>query len=233
MGSKNRYSKYLLPIILKDRKEGQWYVEPFVGGANMIDKVNGKRIASDINKYLIEMFRALQKGWSPPNSINEDEYQYMRNHKDEFAPELMGFVSIGCSFSGKEWGGYARGNDNNGNSRNYCLESKRNLLKQKETLKDVIFYNKNYWELDIPDGQIWYCDKPYENTTSYNDKFDHKKFWDWARNKSVNNQLFVSEYNAPDDFECLWEKSVVSSLDHKKIAGSVKTETERLFKYKY
>ena len=35
MGSKNRIAKYILPIILKDRKEGQWYVEPFVGGANM------------------------------------------------------------------------------------------------------------------------------------------------------------------------------------------------------
>ena len=43
MGSKARHAKELLPIILKDRKEGQWYVEPFVGGCNMIDKVTGKQ----------------------------------------------------------------------------------------------------------------------------------------------------------------------------------------------
>ena len=56
MGSKNRIAKYLLPIILKDRKEGQWYVEPFVGGANMIDKVDGNRIGADNNEYLIAMW---------------------------------------------------------------------------------------------------------------------------------------------------------------------------------
>ena len=46
MGSKARHAKEMLPIILKDRKEGQWYVEPFVGGCNMIDKVNGNRLES-------------------------------------------------------------------------------------------------------------------------------------------------------------------------------------------
>lgn len=45
MGSKARFAKELLPIILKDRKEGQWYVEPFCGGCNMIDKVTGNRMA--------------------------------------------------------------------------------------------------------------------------------------------------------------------------------------------
>lgn len=41
MGSKNRIAKHLLPIMLKEaEKHGitKW-VEPFVGGANMIDKV--------------------------------------------------------------------------------------------------------------------------------------------------------------------------------------------------
>lgn len=33
MGSKARHAKELLPIILANRKQGQWYVEPFVGGA--------------------------------------------------------------------------------------------------------------------------------------------------------------------------------------------------------
>ena len=44
VGSKNRLSKDILPLILKNRKPGQWYVEPFVGGANLIDKVDGNRI---------------------------------------------------------------------------------------------------------------------------------------------------------------------------------------------
>lgn len=32
LGSKARIAKEILPIILKDRKVGQYYVEPFVGG---------------------------------------------------------------------------------------------------------------------------------------------------------------------------------------------------------
>ena len=54
MGSKNRIAKDILPIMLKDRRENQYWVEPFVGGGNMIDKVDGLRIGADFNKYVIE-----------------------------------------------------------------------------------------------------------------------------------------------------------------------------------
>ena len=57
MGSKNRIANEILPIILKDRTENQWYVEPFCGGCNLIDKVDGNRIANDKNKYIIAMWK--------------------------------------------------------------------------------------------------------------------------------------------------------------------------------
>ena len=60
MGSKNRIAKYILPIMLAERKPDQWCVEPFVGGANMIDKVQGKRIGADINPYLIDALIAIR-----------------------------------------------------------------------------------------------------------------------------------------------------------------------------
>ena len=46
LGSKNRIAKEILPIMLKYRGERVW-VEPFVGGANMIDKVHGHKIGCD------------------------------------------------------------------------------------------------------------------------------------------------------------------------------------------
>ena len=46
-GNKSRIAKHILPIILNDRKPNQWFVEPFVGGANITDKVEGFRLASD------------------------------------------------------------------------------------------------------------------------------------------------------------------------------------------
>lgn len=228
MGSKAKYAKYILPLILKDRKEGQWYVEPFVGGANIIDKVDGNRIGSDINYYLIEMFKAVQAGWEPPTNIDEQEYNHIRNNQDKIEPQLVAFVGIGCSYSGKWFGGFARGNNNKDEPRNYCLESKNSLLKQN--LNEIIFKHCNYFDLEIPYNSIIYADKPYENTTQYKNKFDHNKFWVWAKEMALNNHtIFVSEYNAPPDWECIWEKEVFSSLT--KNTGA-KSSTEKLFRYK-
>lgn len=54
MGSKNRLSKHILPIMLKHRKEGMAWVEPFVGGGNIIDKVKGERIGADSNPHVVD-----------------------------------------------------------------------------------------------------------------------------------------------------------------------------------
>ena len=75
MGSKARHAKEMLPIILKDRKEGQWYVEPFVGGCNMIYNVEGNRLGADVHEYLITMWQAVSVGWLPPSRFTEDEYK--------------------------------------------------------------------------------------------------------------------------------------------------------------
>ena len=80
MGSKARFAKELLPIILKDRKEGQWYVEPFCGGCNMIDKVTGNRMACDNNPFLIAMWDGLinNKCFVPKTHIDKEYYSRMR-----------------------------------------------------------------------------------------------------------------------------------------------------------
>lgn len=104
-GSKNKIAKYILPIILKDRTEGQYYVEPFMGGGNMIDKVDGLRIGNDLNYRLIEMWRALQKGWQPPDEITEDDYEYLKAAQDIEDPALVAFVGTQCTFGSKWFGG--------------------------------------------------------------------------------------------------------------------------------
>src|SRR5210317_1994177 len=95
MGSKARFAKDLLPIILKDRKPGQWYVEPFAGGMNMIDKVTGNRLASDFHNYLIDMFKALvYDSWQPPTSISEELYKDIRSNKDKYPNKLVGYIGF-------------------------------------------------------------------------------------------------------------------------------------------
>ena len=226
MGSKNRIAKHLLPIMLENRGDRTW-VEPFVGGANMIDKVDGKRIGSDFNEYVISLFTGIQNGFIPPNEVSEEEYKQARLNR-EVTP-LVSFIGFGCSYSGKWFGGYARGNTNKGLPRNYCLESKKNILKQAKNLKDVKFIHSSYQDLEIPPNSLIYCDPPYEGTTKYKDGFSHADFWEWCRNKTKEgHQVYISEYNAPNDFKCIWEKEVNSSLT--KDTGSKKA-TEKLFVY--
>jgi len=227
MGSKNRIAKYLLPIMLENIG-GRTWVEPFVGGANMIDKVDGKRIGADLNEYLISLFSGIQNGFIPPNEVTEDEYRNARLNR--IVSPLVSFIGFGCSYSGKWFGGYARGNTNKGEPRNYCFESKKNILKQSANLKGVEFIHSSYKDLEIPDNSLIYCDPPYEGTTKYKDGFNHAEFWEWCRDKTKQgHQVFISEYNAPDDFICVWSKEVNSSLT--KDTGGKKAK-EKLFKLK-
>lgn len=63
VGSKNRLSKDLVPIIQKfiDDNNITHYYEPFVGGANMIDKIRcNNKFGSDIHPYLIALLKQAQ-----------------------------------------------------------------------------------------------------------------------------------------------------------------------------
>ena len=227
MGSKNRHAKEILSLTLKNREREQCYVEPFVGGFNIIDKVKDERIANDKHKYLIELFKGIQNGWIPPDNVSFDEYQKIRENKDSYEACLVGFVGFGCSFSGKWFGGYARGNQNNGQPRNYCLESKKNILKQAENIKGIKIFNVDYFDLEIPRNSIIYCDPPYAGTTKYKDEFDHVSFWKWCDEMAnKGHRVFVSEYNAPDNWKCIWSKTVNNTLD---LNTGSKQGVEKLF----
>jgi DNA adenine methylase len=220
MGSKNRHAREILSII--PYSTGQLWVEPFVGGANIIDKIKGPRIGADINKYLIAMWHALQEGWIPPENISEEEYNQIRNTENYCKPELYAFVAIGCSYAGKWWGGFARGE-----GRNYCRESRDNVLKQVPKLKDVKFICSDYQSLYIPPKSLIYADPPYANVTDYKNKFDHNLFWQWANQKiKEGHDVYVSEYLAPSDWKCIWAKKVNNTLVQN--TGS-KQGIERLF----
>jgi hypothetical protein len=56
--------------------------------------------------------------------------------------------------------------------------------------------------------------------------FNNAEFWKWAEHMAQNNAVFVSEYSAPPQWECIWDKEVGSSLDR---TNKNKTGIERLF----
>jgi DNA adenine methylase len=229
MGSKNRIAKHILPIMLAERKEGQYWVEPFVGGANMIDKVDGNRIGSDVNKYLIQALVDIRDNVDllPKDNteFTEDDYKSLMSRDYRF----KGYCGFVCSYGAKWLGGWSRGKSADGSLRDYVNESYKNALKQSPNIQGVKLVESSYDELKIPDSSIIYCDPPYAGTTKYKGDFNHDRFWKWCRDmNNAGHTVFVSEYNAPDDFECIWSKEIVSSLT--KDTGS-KKGIERLFRY--
>ena len=238
MGSKSRIAKYIVPIIQKyiDENNIEKYVEPFVGGANVIDKIKCKeKYGFDKNKYLIALLKRVQSG--------KDLYDRARtafNNGDTsgFEDWEIGNIGFIASFNGRWFdGGYAKTSyektKNGLRLRNYYQEAKNNILTQAPDLKDIKFLACDYKEsieLLYDSGMVIYCDPPYQGTKQYANAltFDYNEFWEVMREWSKNNIVLISEQNAPDDFECLWEQEVSRSIK----AADKSKSTEKLFKYK-
>lgn len=236
MGSKNRVAKYIVPII-QDRLETyglNTYIDPFCGGANIVDKVKCEtKIASDKNKYLIALFKNLDKIETLPDFITKDHYSEVRdcfNESEIYYPDwYIGAVGFLASYNGRFFDGGYSGlvKTKEGTERNYYCEAKDNLLKQAPNLKDVIFDCCDYRHYSDVIDCVIYCDPPYKNTKQYgiSKDFDHDEFWNWCRAMSEKNIVLISEHNAPPDFECIWEQEVKRTIDNNKRVKAV----ERLF----
>jgi DNA adenine methylase len=230
MGSKNRIAKEILPIMLKERGQRIW-VEPFVGGANMIDKVPGEKIGADNQKYIISLFKALQNNWQPPKEVTEEYFHLVKNNKDKYQKELVGYLGTQLTFGCEWWGSFRR--DNTG-KRNYGTEAYNNVMRQQPNIKDIEFICSDYRDLEIPNGSLIYCDPPYRGVRKYvgNDKFDSDIFWEVCRNWSKQGHIvFVSEYTAPSDFECIWSKEISASANNSIKKGQGLKAVEKLFKF--
>lgn len=214
VGSKNRLAKDLVPIIqsyITDETEG--YLEPFVGGANMIDKIKcKKKYGCDIHEELIELLQYVQNPDNKlPETISEEEYIKVRDSKDNYPKWYVGLVGFNATFGAKYFGGYARGmKEDKVTPRDLPNEAIRNLEKQRVNLQDVRFSSMNFLDLDATSlsNYVIYCDIPYRGTLKYStDEFPYDNFYDWCIELSKNNTVLISEYNMPDDrFECVWSK---------------------------
>ena len=242
MGSKSRIAKDIVPIIQKfiDDNDSNIYIEPFVGGANVIDKINCKhKFGFDLNKYLIALLNHVKDGKELLDDVTKDMYDAVRSNINSGIYEdwIVGNVGFLASYNGRWFdGGYAKMSyekTKNGNRiRDYYREAKNNLEAQAENLKDILFISNDYRCLNINNikNAVIYCDPPYKNTKKYknSENFDYNEFWDAMRLWSKDNIVIVSELEAPDDFIKIWEKSVSRSI---KVDNKVKS-TEKIFIHK-
>lgn len=239
-GSKNRISKYLKPIIESYLKNGMNYVEPFVGGANMIDKIEwNHKYGFDNNRYIIALHKELQKRELEYLPDGREHFETIRNiykeqklgivHKN-IDDALIGYYGIFFSFNGKFFeGGYCA---YEAGGRNRTREKVNNANKQRlnPQYQNIIFETKDFKDLEIKNSVI-YLDPPYLGTLQYQrKKFNHNELWEKCKEWSKhNNIILLSELTCPsDEWKEIWNIEINHLINYKK---NNKKVVERLFIY--
>ena len=240
MGSKARIAKHILPIMLEEaEKKGiaKW-VEPFVGGGGMIDKVpdSFERVGYDLNPHTIQAMLDIRDiADKLPETVTEEEYT---SYKGLSAQSVTSWVRFVCSFGGKFENGFAR--DKQGNPpRNFASEGVRNSKKQSHNIQGIQFICDSYKNLTFENSLV-YCDIPYKSTTSYKTSpFDYEHFYEWCIEQHIKgNIVFISEYEMPEQieyngktykFECVWQGEVKTNFASNR-KQATHNAVEKLFK---
>lgn len=236
MGSKRLYCKYIVPIINQYIKENniKEFYDVFCGGANLADKINCENvICNDLSPTLIALHRAAQEDFEKikKTCTREDWDEAYKEYKKiipkvfnldmESAQELvkMPLHDIGTIewYASYSTGGFHKGfinqHSRNNNGRNDYLNHYNNHLKQSKTenYQKIKFIQGSYTKLDVPPNALIYCDSPYRNSASYqiNKNFNFTEYYNWLREKSKTNPIFISEQQMPDDFQVIWKKDDV------------------------
>ncbi len=229
MGSKRRIKKRLIPILQEyiDTNGITTYVEPMVGGANVIDSIKcDNRVGYDCHPYLVELLSHISStgGEDIPLDISRQEYQDVKDHIEDYPMWYAGLVGFCASYSGKWMAGYASCYRKTGKSR--ASEMLNNIRKQAPLLKGVQFDCASYKDIAVPEGSLVYLDPPYRSTTAYKgtEPIDYEDLYDWAREVSKTSKVFVSEYQMPEDFKLVAEFPQLTQLCEDKSKQFVSVE---------
>lgn len=91
----------------------------------------------------------------------------------------------------------------------------------------------SYLDYQYQEGDIVYCDPPYEDTAKYdNVGFNHKQFYDWVASREY--PVYFSSYQISDNrFNVVWQTEKQSLLNNSKATKKVVTEYLYCNKPKY
>ena len=79
-------------------------------------------------------------------------------------------------------------------------------LEQLERLQQLELTCGSYSDYQHKDGDVVYCDPPYEGAAEYSSGFDHRKFYDWVATRDYT-VYFSSFKNISDKrFQMVWAK---------------------------
>ncbi len=189
------------------------YCEPFCGMLGVyrhsFDRFGADGVryfAGDDNESVIKMWKAAQRGWEPPmHKVSKREFMALAGNGQSSA--VKGYVGHLYGYMGK----YFKPFDSTiTNSQRVNTSGKIREIGGK--LSRVTFSHGSYAQFSKLKGCVIYCDPPYQIQNYYYDEsdnkkaFDHGQFWDWCRYMARENIVFVSEYEAPSDFDEVWSK---------------------------
>lgn len=235
-GGKKRIGRRIYQTILLIEKElGEFnmpYFEPFCGMCSVLRyfAANSERetYASDIHPDLILMWKAVQKGWTPPIKCSKQKYFKLKNSAP--SPERA-FIGFAASFNGNFFSSYRLNINKNiqrrtsasktsrrkikyksrnklQSGRNFLAESNKGVLDVKNDIKHTHFMGPSSYDKYNPENMLIYCDPPYKGnrlTSKQFQNFNHDKFWktmtEWTMNKNI---VIVSEWEAPNDWIPIW-----------------------------
>ena len=205
LGGKAKCAQHIIDALNHPMFNGLHYVEPFVGYAHILRRVENKASyrASDANPLLIVLLLAVQQKRELPRVATRDDYNALRDNRaaDPLARAVAAFT---YSFNGKEWGGYVSTYERRDGRVDDIPASRRRYYDRLAVFASTVLQRVSYADL-APHDCLVYCDPPYDKTTRYRnaEQWNADAFWQTMREWSATNVVFVSEYDAPDDFVCV------------------------------
>lgn len=247
-GSKAKIAKHIIPIITEHLKEGMVFVDLFGGGMNLVDKVDFPvKSVCEINGYVVALWNDIKENGmkNVPEYVTLEDYEeaksdYINGRRSRFSDAQIGYIATCCSYGGSWFNGYAHFNPKK--NEDHVKEAYNGLKKQVENFKHLdttIFTESDYRDfiLEVPprllDQMVIYADPPYASSKRYETDFDNATFWQDMRNicRKSKAKVYVSEYEAPVDFKCVWQKDVPDGMGTTVKGRKQNRKTEKLFVY--
>lgn len=173
--------------------------------------LSSKPLVDDIQECLFKIGKASNYSITPPRtSYLASEGRYIQGTMNQYTVSILETENPTYNKNNIIWEDY--------DDEVYCvtLEKWHTVLIRRN--------GKTIW--------LGQCDPPYAGAKKYGyagqTDFDYEYFWNWVRELSKNNFVFVSEQTAPDDFEVVWKKEVKRTTNKTNDFQA----TEHLFKWK-
>lgn len=240
MGSKRKFAPTIASIINKYiiMNNITHFYDCCCGGANLTDKIMCDNItAIDLSPSLIALHKQAQKDFSKIPFEGSREYwdkaysewkEYIKNKEYQLKMPLYEIGAIEW-YSSYARGGFPRGYAKATDKRDYFKEGRKAHYEQSlsANYQKINFIYDDYKNVKIPEEAVIYIDPPYKNTKTYgiSPKFDYNTLYNWIKEKSKTNVIFISEQNLPEEFNefIVWRNEIRRKVHSEHTTNAIET----------